>query len=470
MKLKVLHHDPAAHERKAGKITRYYRNPDPQLHPFERAREYNRALVATKLDKMFAKPLVAVLDGHTDAVKCMARSHKRVADLFTASCDGELRFWNMPTRTCTKAISAHDGFIRGLCVSPDDRLLFTGGDDKCIKTWKVEKNEGMTAMDWDEVLDEGNLVRGEEIDTSKLAKEVPALNVYMAKSAVTSLDHHWSRHLLVSTGDTVDIWDHHRSAPIQSFEWGCDSVICARFNPAEPCLIASTASDNTVGLYDLRGSSPIRKVLLKMRSNAVSWNPMEPLNFTVANEDCHLYTFDMRKLDIALNLHRDFTNAVLDVDYSPSGREFVAASYDRTIRIFRVSESRSREVYHAKRMQRVLCCRFTADTRYVVSGSEDTNVRVWKAEASKPLGPRPFRERQAMAYRDALKRKFQHLKEIRRIARHRHVPSLIKKHTEKRRIMAQAKKRKEENLRRHSRPGAVPFESVRRKPIKKQIE
>ena len=37
---------------------------------------------------------------------------------------------------------------------------------------------------------------------------------------------------------------------------------------------------------------------------------MEAFNFTVANEDCNLYTFDMRRLDSARNIHRDHVGAV----------------------------------------------------------------------------------------------------------------------------------------------------------------
>ena len=39
-------------------ITKVHRNRDPALHPFERAREYTKAVVSTKLDKMFAKPFI----------------------------------------------------------------------------------------------------------------------------------------------------------------------------------------------------------------------------------------------------------------------------------------------------------------------------------------------------------------------------------------------------------------------------
>lgn len=54
---------------------------------------------------------------------------------------------------------------------------------------------------------------------------------------------------------------------------------------------------------------------------------------------------------------QDFVSAVMDVDYSPTGREFVAGSYDRTIRIFAFNGGHSREIYHTKRMQRVFSVR-----------------------------------------------------------------------------------------------------------------
>ena len=73
---------------------------------------------------------------------------------------------------------------------------------------------------------------------------------------------------------------------------------------------------------------------MQNKCTKLAWNPMEAFNFTVANEDTNLYSYDMRKLTTATCVHRDFVSAVLDVDYSPTGREFVAGSYDRTVRLF----------------------------------------------------------------------------------------------------------------------------------------
>ena len=82
----------------------------------------------------------------------------------------------------------------------------------------------------------------------------------------------------------------------------------------------------------------------------------------------------------------DHVEAVMDVDYSPTGREFVSGSYDKTIRIFEVNKGRSREVYHTKRMQRISSIAWSLDSKYILSGSDEMNIRVWKARASEKLG------------------------------------------------------------------------------------
>ncbi|VDK28924.1 unnamed protein product [Anisakis simplex] len=81
---------------------------------------------------------------------------------------------------------------------------------------------------------------------------------------------------------------------------------------------------------------------MKLRPNAISWNPMEAFSFTCANEDYNLYTFDIRNLSDPRRVYMGHTNAVMDIDYSPTGTEFVSGSYDRSVRIFPVEAYRSR--------------------------------------------------------------------------------------------------------------------------------
>lgn len=66
------------------------RNYDPNLHPLEAPREYVRALNATKLERVFAKPFIGALDGHRDGVNCLYKHPTSLSFLLSGACDGEV--------------------------------------------------------------------------------------------------------------------------------------------------------------------------------------------------------------------------------------------------------------------------------------------------------------------------------------------------------------------------------------------
>merc|ERR1719450_1494643 len=78
------------------------------------------------MEKIFAKPFVKALSGHTDSVKCMATARRSGAPLVSGSCDGEIRVWNLQHLTSGSVISkAHEGFVRDIVVGPDGRRVLT---------------------------------------------------------------------------------------------------------------------------------------------------------------------------------------------------------------------------------------------------------------------------------------------------------------------------------------------------------
>lgn len=77
---------------------------------------------------------------------------------------------------------------------------------------------------------------------------------------------------------------------------------------------------------------------------------------------------------------KGFIKAAMDVDFSPTGREFVAGSYDETIKIYAYDGYKSLDTYFTKRMHRIFCVKFSMDGTYIYSGSSDMNVRIWKVD------------------------------------------------------------------------------------------
>ena len=335
-----------------------------------------------------------------------------------------MKLWDLSRQECCFSIQAHSGFVRGVCLNQEGSRFVTVGEDKIVRQWAYPDASQQTCS-------------GED------AGGIEPLTSIIGKSVFLSVDHHYSQPFFATCGEQVDIWDETRSDPLQTFTWGVDSITNVRYNPIEQNVIVSTSSDRAITLYDVRKSTPICKEVLAMKSNGISWNPIEAFVFTAANEDSNLYSFDMRHLERPLKVHKDHVMAVLDVDYSPTGTEFVSGSYDKTLRIFESRAGRSREVYHTKRMQRIFCVKWSSDNSYVLSGSDETNIRLWKASASKKLGKLRGRERASLNYAAKLRHQYRWHPVVRRIARHRHVPKMIYKMKKERHIMLTSKKRKQ---------------------------
>ncbi|KAK9459127.1 WD40-repeat-containing domain protein [Lipomyces oligophaga] len=417
-------------------VSRTPRNLDPELHPFQRAREYTRALNATKLERVFATPFVGQLGhGHVDGVYCLAKNIRQVNIIASGSGDGVIKYWDLSSREQVASFSAHRGIVNDLAVSLDGNLL-SCGMDSTVKYWDVSNPN----------------------DTSPV-------KTFLGSSGFTGIDQHRSQSIFATSSAKVELWDLNRSKPTVDLSWGADNANTVKFNQSEQSILATTGSDRSLILYDIRSNSPVQKLITSMRSNAISWNPMEAYVFATANEDHNAYMYDMRNLKKSLNVLKGHVMAVMDVDFSPTGQELVTGSYDRTLRIYNVRHGQSRDVYHTKRMQRLFSVKFTMDSQYILSGSDEGNIRVWRTNAAARSGVKSARQRTKLEYDEALKQKYKSLPEIRRISRHRHLPSSIKKAEDIKRIEIDSRKRKQDNMRMRSAKGSMPYVPEREKHI-----
>lgn len=446
-------------------IHKVFKNYDQRLHPLALQREYKRAINAVKLQRVFAKPFIGNMSGHGDVVSTLMKHQTSLSTIASGAYDGQIRIWNMATRKCQRIIQAHDSMVRALCISRLNSNHFFSVDSKStIKKWRYSRQ---ASLDVEDDIEDDN----DDADyTEEMQDADIPIDTIIAKDIIIGLDHHYNRPYLVSCGDKVDLWEENRREPIRQWSWGADSTHYARFNPIELDLFATTSSDRAITLFDMRKPSPLRKVVSTMRSNQLCWNPMEAFKFTVANEDHDLHTFDMRNLSRPICLHKDHTAAVIALDYSPTGAEIVSGSYDKTVRIFSCNSGHSRDIYYTKRMQKITDVIWSSDSKYIVSASDEMDIRLWRANASEKIGPKFHREQMAFNANEALKKKFLHHPEVKRIHRHRHLPKHVYNERKLKRIMSDAKKRKEHNRRTHSKPGTVPYVSERQKHVVKEEE
>lgn len=176
MKIKVISRNKTEFTReRKGELTRVVRSAAPELHPFERAREYQRALNAVKLDRHFAKPFVAALTGHMDGVYCLAKSMASISTIVSGGCDGEIRRWDLTERNMLWSAEAHAGFVRGLAFCRSGHHFVSCSDDKTVKLWSARAANG---------------------DDTPLAK-------FLGKHGFTDVDHHHREHTFATGGPSL---------------------------------------------------------------------------------------------------------------------------------------------------------------------------------------------------------------------------------------------------------------------------
>ena len=105
-----------------------------------------------------------------------------------------------------------------------------------------------------------------------------------------------------------------------------------------------------------------------------------------------------------------------------------------------------------------------------MTGSDDTNIRLWKANASEQLGVIPRRKQEYLNYAEALKKKYKDAEEINKIAQHRHLPRAVFNARRMKWVIKQADKRKLTNKIRHAKKGLITVKGEKEKPIVKELE
>eukprot|EP00760_Papus_ankaliazontas_P019018 PhM_4_TR17828/c0_g1_i1/m.68928/K11806/WDSOF1; WD repeat and SOF domain-containing protein 1 len=408
-------------------LMRRHRNLDPVQHPMAREVEYQRALNGVKLERMFAKPFMCSLQGHVDSVSALALDPNQLSHVVSGSCDGQINVWDIAHRKRIIAIpEAHRHFVRGIVSTPDSAGFLSCSTDKTVRLW--------------------------DYDFSAAGEEAPKpVCEYMGQGAFSGIDHMAQRSQFITAGNNLELWDLSRTRPVRTYQWGMDPIVAVKCNRVEPDIVACTTMERAITIYDLRTDRPAHKVVMEMKSSCLAWNPMEPATLVVGNDDWNAYQYDIRNFSRAQLVFTSHTASITDIDFSPTGREFVTCSYDRTLRIWDVNSqnsNRSRDMYHTQRMHKCWSVRWTLDGGYIVSGSEDACVRVWKGEASAPVRPLHPNESRKINYHQALKQRYGHFTDVARIDKQRHIPKYIRTAQRVKRHVLNTQKKKQHRMER----------------------
>ncbi|XP_076958179.1 uncharacterized protein LOC143633834 [Bidens hawaiensis] len=320
---------------------------------------------------------------------------------------------------CQK-IEAHDGSIWTMRFSSDGQYLASGGEDKVIHVWEVQECDvhsmrsgddkgGSGTPDYRPPLPDGSIA--DKKKKSKNNKKKPDVPEYvrvpesmfgLSEKPVCTFNGHqddvldlsWSRSKLLlssSMDKTVRLWDMETKNCLKQFAHS-DYVTCIQFNPTNDDYFISGSLDKKVRIWSI----PSRKV--------VNWNDLNDMITAVGyypngqgaivglhNGCCKSYSTADSKLEQKdqIELH---TKVVVDpkkltsFQFSPSNpSEVVITSADSRIRIIDGIHVVEKLIGY-KNTSSQFSAQYSADGKYVICASEDSQVFIWKHEKPKNTG------------------------------------------------------------------------------------
>lgn len=193
--------------------------------------------------------LMRVISGHQGWVRsvCVEPDNQWFA---TGSADRTIKIWDLASGELKLSLTGHIMAIRGLAVSNRHPYMFSAGEDKMVKCWDLEMNKVIRHY-------HGHL------------------------SGVYSLDLHPTLDLLVSAGNdaVARVWDIRTREPVfvlQGHKAGISQVRCQEADPQ----VITTSMDSTVRLWDLAAGKT--QTVLTHHKKAVRALTLHPEEFTFA--------------------------------------------------------------------------------------------------------------------------------------------------------------------------------------------
>lgn len=276
-----------------------------------------------------------------------------------ASTDTLIILWNVMKASETARLQGHDRGITSISFNKDGTILASGGWDKTIKLWDVEKNIN--------------------IKTFQVNYDVQNVNFSPDGKILVSSGTYSDSDGIAHFGDnrTIHLWDVSSGSEITALPGHAFSVNIVRFSPNNK-LLASGNDDGHIKLWTIKDKEPFKT--FPVCSDTVLDIAISPNGEMLASGN-----FDERIMKIWKAMGNN-TDSPFIAETDPDGRPLLLHDFNyKGIKLWNITNGTEFTVLQGHAQQRVFSLQFSPDGKILASSGDDRIIRLWNTQTGDEL-------------------------------------------------------------------------------------
>jgi WD40 repeat protein len=318
------------------------------------------------------------LTGHSSKISTLCPS-KDGRFILSGSSDRTLKLWEIETKQCIRVFSGHKGDVTSISLSADGRYTISaGGEDRNLKLWDVESGNCIqTFQGYSDNIKSFVMYEGEGISITSVCLSLDDRLAFSGCNNKTIAIWEIPTTQLNFLQKDLKNWELNKGKMLMLLKGHRDEVTSICLSTDEQ-FIFSGSTDNTVKLWEIATG----KCLYTFEGHT---GGVSSLCLSIDNNFCLSGSSDgtLKLWDIATKLcirtFEGHTNRVTAVSLSVDGLYALSGSNDKTMKLWELFTGQCLRTFEGY-AEAVTSVSLTLDGRYAISGSNDGTLKLWSLD------------------------------------------------------------------------------------------